>query len=177
MEKAKLKEVLSRLNPGDVIEVEFTGEKASQSGEYKVLTSKVGRGKCGSRIASLESTSSGETVSIGTAQNSEILSLTVAGEKILSGENTLATYSRDLDKAKVLKEKLSGLVGFGGRQVRITSASEPTFNGLFTLDSAELLKGRYGQIKAKMTNDSTGQSIEIWSYRHSGVVDEIEIVE
>lgn len=178
MEKMTLKEVLAKFNPGDTVEIEFSGPKTSLSGEYKVLTSKIGRGKCGSRIATLESSlRPGEVVSIGTPSNDEIVSVTYSGQKYGTGEVSVSTNNRDLDKAKALKEKLLGLVGFGGRQLKLTSATEPSFNGNFTLESAELLKGRYGQIKVNLVNDTTGQTIELWSYRHSGIVDTIEIVE
>lgn len=177
MEKNTLKDVLSKVNPGDTITVEFAGLKTALTGDYRVLSSKVGRGKCGSRIATLESPLRlGEVVSIGTPSNTEIVSVTYNGEKF-GGEASISTSNRDLDKAKNLKQKLSGLVGFGGRQIRMTSATEPTFNGTFTLESAELSKGRYGQIRAKLVNEATGQSVELWSYRHSGAVDNIEIVE
>lgn len=179
MDKATLKDVLSQVNPGDQLEVTFTGEKSPLSGTFKVLSSKIGRGKCGSRIASLEALSDHTIISIGTPTNNELVNITYNGTKY--GFNTSAEAipgaKRDVEKANDLKEKLKGLVGYGGRQVRLTSAKEADFNGSFTLVSAELSKGRFGQVRMRLTNDATGQAIEVWSYRHSGVIDSVSVVE
>lgn len=179
MDKAILKDVLSKVNPGDLIEVAFAGEKAALSGQFKVLSSKVGRGKCGSRIASLEAMTDHTVLSIGTPTNHELVNVTYNGTKygFATSAEAIPGTKRDLDRAKDLKEKLKGLVGYGGRQVRLTSVSEPDFNGTFTLVSAELSKGRYGQVRVRLTNDATAQSVELWSYRHSGVIDTVEVVE
>jgi hypothetical protein len=37
------------------------------------------------------------------------------------------------------------------------------------------MKGRFGQIRLKLTNDAGAQT-ELWSYRHSGVVTGFEIL-
>jgi hypothetical protein len=178
MDKATLKDVLSQVNPGDTIEVAFAGSKTPLSGNFKVLSSKIGRGKCGSRIASLEAMTDNSVITIGTPTNTELVSVTYNGTKY--GFNTSVEAApgakRDLDKANGIKDKLKGMVGFGGRQLRIAS-QEPDFNGTFTLVSAELSKGRYGQVRARLTNDATGQTVELWSYRHSGVIDSIDVVE
>lgn len=179
MEKNILKDVLSKVNPGDTIEVNFAGEKSPLSGAFKVLSSKTGRGKCGSRIASLESLSDHTTLSIGTPTNQELVNITYQGEKYgySNATEAMPVVSRDSKKATELKDKLKCLVGFGGRQLSITSALEPEFNGLFNLRSAELSKGRFGQIILKLTNVATNQNIELWSYRHSTVIDSIDIME
>lgn len=179
MDKATLKDVLAKVNPGDSIDVSFAGAKAPLSGTYKVLSSKVGRGKCGSRIASLESMTDHSVISIGTPTNNELVNITYNGTKY--GFSTAAEVvpgtKRNEDAAKDLKEKLKGLVGYGGRQLRITSTTEPEFNGTFTLRNAELSKGRFGQVILRLTNDATGQNIDLWTYRHSGVIDTIEVVD
>lgn len=179
MDKAILKDVLAKVNPGDSIEVVFAGAKAPLSGTYKVLSSKVGRGKCGSRIASLESMADHSVISIGTPTNDELVNITYNGNKYGFSSSTEAVpgTKRNEDKATELKAKLKGLVGYGGRQLRITSANEPEFNGTFTLRGAELSKGRFGQVVLRLTNDATGQNIDLWTYRHSGVIDTIEVVE
>lgn len=177
MEKKALKAVLEALNPGDQIEVNFAGEKSVLSGAFKVLSSKTGRGKCGSRIASLESMTDHSIVSIGTKENDVVINITHNGVK--HGFDSIAdgnvSVSKDMTRALALKEKLKPLVGFGGRQVTITSKMEPELNGSFTLNSAELSKGRFGQIVASLTNNTTGKVVKLWSYRHSGLIDDFEI--
>lgn len=179
MDKTILKDVLSKINPGDSIEVTFAGAKAPLSGTYKVLSSKVGRGKCGSRIASLESMTDHSVISVGTPTNEELVNITYNGTKygFASATEAISGTKRNETVAKDLKEKLKGLVGYGGRQLRISSASEPEFNGTFTLRSAELSKGRFGQVILRMTNDTTGQNVDLWTYRHSGVIDTIEVID
>jgi len=178
MNKQTLKEVLQAVNPGDLIDVTFAGEKSVLSGQYKVLTSKVGRGKCGSRIASMQSIADGSVTSIGTKENDVILSISHNGQKFGTdsfGEGSLSSVGKDLTKATEIKEKLKFLIGFGGRQVKIVSSKEPELNGSFTLDSAQLVKGRYGQLILKLTNNATNKNVEFWSYRHSGLIDSIEV--
>lgn len=177
MNKQTLKEVLQAFNSGDLIDVTFNAEKAVLSGQYKVLYSKVGRGKCGSRIASIQSMADGSTTSIGTKENDAVLKITHNGQTFGSdtfGEGNGLSSEKNLEKAVEIKEKLKFLVGFGGRQVKIIS-KQPELNGSFTLNSAELVKGRYGQLILKLTNNETQKAVEIWSYRHSGLIDSIEV--
>lgn len=178
MNKQTLKEVLQSINSGDLIDVSFTGEKSVLSGQYKVLYSKVGRGKCGSRLASIQAMSDGTVTSIGTKENDAILTITHNGTKFGTESLTdanVSTLSKDLVKATEIKEKLKFLVGFGGRQIKIVSTKEPELNGSFTLNSAQLVKGRYGQLILKMTNNVTQKNVEFWSYRHSGLIESIEV--
>jgi hypothetical protein len=179
MEKQLLKQVLETINSGDLIELTFAGERTILSGQYKVLTSKVGRGKCGSRIASLESLTDHSIVSIGTKENDTIVNITHNGtrhgfESMTEGN---VAVSRNAAKALELKEKLKCLVGFGGRQISMVSKTEPELNGTFTLLSAELSKGRFGQMILHLTNNTTGKNVEFWSYRHSGLVESIDTID
>ncbi len=80
MDKKVLKEVLASLVVGQEVGFTFRGEKAAQSGNYRVTESRIGRGKMGSRLATLESlTDSSVTVSVNTKNNDEVLNATVAG--------------------------------------------------------------------------------------------------
>lgn len=179
MDKATLKDVLTKVNPGDMIELTFAGEKAPLSGGFKVLTSKTGRGKCGSRIATLEAVSDSTVISIGTKLNDELVNITYNGTKYGFNTSTEAMpgVARNLDKANELKESLKNLINCAGRQIVLTSSQEPDFNGTFTLVDAQKSKGRYGQIRMHLTNDATGQNVELWSYRHSGVIDSLVVVD
>lgn len=179
MEKQKLKLVLEAVNSGDLIDVTFAGEKTVLSGNFKVLTSKMGRGKCGSRIVSLESMTDHSVVSIGTKENDAIVNITHNGVKhgFESMTEGNVVTSRNETKALELKEKLKPLIGFGGRQINIVSQAEPELNGSFTVRSAQLSKGRFGQMILHLTNNANSKNVEFWSYRHSGLVDSIDITD
>lgn len=179
MEKQLLKQVLESINSGDLIEITFAGDRTVLTGTYKVLTSKIGRGKCGSRIASLESMTDHSIVSVGTKENDAIVNITHNG--VRHGFDSMTegnvAVSKNPTRALELKEKLKSLVGFGGRQISMTSKSEPELNGTFTLRSAELSKGRFGQMILHLTNNATGKNVDFWSYRHSGLVEDIQIAD
>lgn len=179
MEKQQLKSVLESVNPGDSIDVTFAGDRTVLSGNFKVLSSKVGRGKCGSRIVSLESMTDHSIVSIGTKENDAIVNITHRGTKYgfesMTEGNVIS--GRNEARALELKEKLKPLIGFGGRQINIVSAVEPELNGSFTVNSAQLSKGRFGQMILQLTNNTNNKNVEFWSYRHSGLVDSIEIAD
>jgi hypothetical protein len=177
MNKQTLKTVLESIVSGDTIDVTFAGEKTVLSGSYKVLYSKIGRGKCGSRLASIQSMQDQSITSIGTKENDMIVNIVHNGQKYgfeSMTEGNIAV-NKNLEKAATIKEKLKHLVGFGGRQINITSSQEPELNGSFTLRSAELSKGRFGQLVLKLTNNTTNKNVEFWSYRHSGLIDTIEV--
>jgi hypothetical protein len=177
MDKQDLKKVLEDITSGDIIDVAFNGNKSVLNGKYKVLTSKVGKGKGGSRIASLESMTDHSIVSIGTKENFAILNIVHNGQKHgydSAVEEQVLSNANDV-WATELKEKLKPLIGFGGNQIHMTSRNTPELSGAFTLVSAELSKGRFGQVILHLKNNTSGKELKFWSHRHAGLIDTISI--
>jgi hypothetical protein len=51
----------------------------------------------------------------------------------------------------------------------------PEFNGVFSVTSVKPSKGRYGQVVA-LLRSASGDTVSLWSYRHSGAIDSFEVV-
>jgi hypothetical protein len=179
MDKRVLRTVISGMVVGQEVGVTFRGAQTALSGAFKVLNRKTGRGKGGSLLAVLQSLGDGTTVTIGTPDNEAVLNVSVAGTQFGSASESdePRTYPTSEARALALKEQMRVLVGDAGvgRQVRLTSAIAPEFNGLFTVNRAQLERGRYGQIHLFLTN-AGGSTLEVWTYRHSTAIDSFEIV-
>ena len=193
MDKKILRAVLGNLNQGDVITLNFFGGAGGAkphsksktaprglgtSGEYRVVETYTGRGKGGSRLIACVNTLTGVAIEVGTPVSEEVLNITVNGS--LSGNLLEAevprTFLKNRDVAVALKLALTPLVGReDSPRIKITSG-EPEFNGEFTVRNARLNAGRFGQISMELVRDD-GTVLSFWSYRHSGVVDGIEILD
>ena len=57
------------------------------------------------------------------------------------------------------------------KQVEVFSNNEK-LNGTFTVVSARQMRGRGGQVVLE-----TAEGVELWSYRHSGVIEEFRVSE
>ncbi len=180
VEKQVLKKLLSDAVVGDTIDLRFGIADSLLSGKYRIESLKTGRGKCGSKLATLRSLSTGGNVSIGTPTSEKILSITDKTGKVFGDTGQFHEdpgTKPNLIKATELKEQLKELVGFGGRQLRLSSSNCPALNGTFTLNSAGLLRGRFGQICLNLTNNITNETLTFWSYKNSGLIDKIEIID
>jgi len=176
MDKKELKSVIATLAPGSEVALTFLGEYADRTGSYTLESVKVGRGKGGSRIMMLRS-ASGSTMEAGTSQSDFILNIT-GPDGVRHGHESASEvpqkFETNKDLAKNLKEQMTVVVGFPGSTVRVTS-TEPGYNGDFTVTDGSKLKGRYGQVRLALQNAS-GETTELWSYRHSGIVSAFEVL-
>lgn len=180
MDKKNLRSVLEGLTAGQEINVSFRTPKNNLSGAFKVLSSKKGRGRGGSRLATIQSLRDNATITIGTPDNEDLLNITA--NSVMVGAATEAlddtrSYPKSESKAVELKTAMRSLVGEAGfgRQVKMSSTIEAQFNGIFTVNSAKLERGRYGQIHLFLTG-ATGNQIEVWSYRHSTAIESFDII-
>lgn len=189
MDKKDLKAAISGLTTGDSLSVTFlstmpTGPSntrydgiralAGQSVEFTLVGTKKGRGKGGSQLMVLKA-ADGSTITTGTPHSDVLVNITTpAGMVGHESESAVPrTYETNAGRASELKAQFKGLVGTVGASVRIES-SEADYNGTFTVRSAELLRGRHGQVKLML--ESGDRTVEVWSYRHSGVVTSFEIL-
>lgn len=182
MDKKELKTLLATLGKthiGEEIEVNFRASSKNQSGKYRLLETKVGRGKGGSMLARVESVTSGHTMTFGTPNSEELLNIVwrdANGNANLSGyadESAVpAEFVHDATNAVALKASFEGLIGKTNIPVKV-DASDASFAGSHQLLSAKRMAGRFGQIRLELSRED-GSKFEIWSYRHSGVVKSVQ---
>lgn len=178
MKKTILKSLLNKVSVGEVIDIKFGGNLSYLSGSHSILEKKRGRGKCGSEVARVQNIETLHECTIGTPYNNQIVTIVYNGNKYgedISSEVIPGTL-RDVKMAKNLKDALTPLMGQVGRKVKIQSTHEPAFNGIFTVMNIFKSKGRYGQLFLNLYRENTFEKVEIWTYRHSGVIDSIEII-
>lgn len=199
MEKQALKTVLEQLKKGEEIKISFVGGRGAFSldkmikvgmplqgfivnGTYKIFSVKKGRGRHGSLILTLASPSNPEEpwCQLGTPTNDEILSIESQGVLYgaVSEKDIEKQYAKDIDAAMALKKKLSPLLHLKeGVKLKLQITSpEPQFNGVFDLLSAKAMTGRWGQIKLELSNIQTNEKVELWSYRHATIVEDVKNV-
>jgi len=201
MEKTTLKTLISNLNKDDLVEIAFIGgsggwkpgttptsgsnPKYGKSGNYKVIETKTGRGKFGSKVCILSTPESNDpSLVIGTSISENILF--IRHKEVLYGQEEENLVERekflfkDLDKARALKEKLLPLLKLNKYPDKIVNvqidSSENQLNGIFRVKTAVLVPGRWGQLKVELFSKETGKTVELWSYRHASVIDNIKTV-
>jgi hypothetical protein len=177
MEKTLLRNVLKDLTPGQRIEVHFRG--ASEPEFVTVVGTKRGRGKHGSLLTTIEVGPESRLIEIGTPRNMEILSVTVDGNffGVHSEREEPPVYPTDDARATVMKTSLNTLTGEAGRGKRLRlESSVPEYNGNFVVTQGRLEKGKYGQVHLWLTREETEETVELWSYRHSGIITNFEIL-
>jgi hypothetical protein len=176
MDKNVLRSVLRDLTPGETINVHFRGTQGPQA--YQVVSTKRGRGKHGSLLATITCEQLGER-EIGTPRNEEIISVLSRGN--FYGVNTEredpVTYPTDEAQATRMKARFIRLTGEAGRGSRVQLESTvPEYNGTFTVTNGRLEKGKYGQVHLWLTSERSGETVELWSYRHSGIITSFEVL-
>src|SRR5258706_7344769 len=135
MDKKVLKEAMSLMVSGTEVEVVFNGGIAWENGSYKVVESKTGRGKGGSRTATLVSvTDSTRNSRLSTKFNEEVHSLVVkvSDTETLTFDSTVVTNKqpKNLERATELNSLFRTFKE--GTRVSIVSP-EVNFNGTFTV--------------------------------------------
>lgn len=174
MNKSVLRAFISELQNGDQINVNFGGTQANKTGVYTVLRTRTGKGRGGSQILDLAN-SEGGVLTTGTSDSQFILAIGRVDGNLL-GETSEAPsahmiYPRNTDNAKSLKSAFSGVSV--GQSVTLRS-SVPELNGAFSVQKTVLLRGRGGQ-RVLTLGRPDGNTIEVWSGRHSGVVELVEM--
>lgn len=176
MDKKELRNVISTFVVNQQVTVMFRGDFTRLNGDYSVLNVKKGKGKGGSLLAELSPISGGESVVVGTPDSDNVLNVVVNGT--LHGheteEDVPLVIKPDANKASTIKEILRGCSN-GGSTLLLSSDLLAEFNGTFSVVSVKASKGRYGQVIATLKT-AQGSTVELWSYRHSGAINTIEVV-
>ena len=179
MNKQTLRTVIEGLVSGQTIHINFLGSKAHLTRDYTVVKTKTGKGKGGSKLVELVD-SAKNCITTGTPESDLILNITVKGETFgFENEAQIPpTYERSPAQAALLKESFKRLLGsldLSKVRVEMKSSQLTEFNGTFSVLNAKQLVGRGGQIKITVA-DAKGDEYEVWSGRHSGVVDSFSIL-
>lgn len=176
MDKTMLRSVMRDVVPGQEISVHFRGTPETQ--KYTVLSTRRGRGKHGSLLAMIQRTGA-PYIEIGTPRNKDILSITVNGNLfgVRSEREDPPTYEPNQAQASRMKAGLNRLVGEAGRGQRVRLESTvPEYQGNFAVTAGRLEKGKYGQVHLWLTREGTQETVELWSYRHSGIITAFEVL-
>ena len=180
MDKTQVRNVINGLTPGSRLAIQFGGDAKDNSGTYKVLKVRVGRGKNGSKIVDLENLQDGSLVSTGTAQSDVIINMTTSDgiRHGLESEKELRTFFEvDISRAVALKEQFKTLQTAKGDIMIDVVSTVPEYNGKFTIAGTRQVRGRYGQIILELRSvDYPGLNTELWSYRHSGIITRITVL-
>lgn len=174
MDKKELRNVISTFVVNQQVVFSFRGDLVRLNGTYNVLNVKKGKGKGGSLLAELSPVGgNSESIVIGTPNSEDVLNVVING--VLHGyeteENVPLVIKPDAGRASEIKEILRSCTG-GESTLSLVSELLPEFNGTFKVVSVKPSKGRYGQVIASLKN-SSNVSVELWSYRHSGAINEI----
>lgn len=178
MDKKDLRNLICSLTPSTTLHITFTGSKAHLTSNYTVLKIRTGKGRGGSKIMDLVDAFK-NTISTGTGESDSILNVTVGG--VMHGHadeaSAPSTYPKNAGAAEILKRQFATLMDAEGDiTVRVTSKM-PELDGLWTVNQARRVQGRVGQIKLLLENKQDGRKTELWSYRHSGMVLKLEILQ
>lgn len=170
MEKAILKNVLSNLQSGNKLVVNFISEKSDLNGEYVVLGTKKGRGKGGSMLAELKREDETNLV-LATKDSDDVVNLIFDGNMFgyESEDDIPPDYEKNAGMAVTLKNDFKHFEKVSAdypKQLTLQSSTVEELNGSHMIVGYKQLRGRQGQV---VLTTSTG--LEIWSYRHSGVID------
>lgn len=180
MDKTILRNVIKGLLPKQEINVRLRSSANAES--FTVIETKTGRGKHGSLLVTMAK-ADGTVVTMGTPKNQDVLNMLVNGEffGVNSEREDPPAYRTDDANATTLKAAFLELVGEPGkgRSVRLDS-TVPEFQGTFTVVNGRLEKGKYGQVHLWLCpvgqTQSAENTVEFWSYRHSGVVNGFAIL-
>lgn len=176
MDKKELKNLISNFSNNDQVTIKFriSSPMSSKSGVYTVLNVKKGKGKGGSLLAELVP-ENGDSIVVGTPNSDDILNVFYNGalHGYESEDDVPLVIKSDASQASVIKEVLRSCES--GSMISLSSTTMPEFNGVFKIVSIKSSKGRFGQLIANLKN-SEEQFVELWSYRHSGAINNIEKV-
>jgi hypothetical protein len=180
MDKKILRNVIEGLQANQTISVRMRGRATAE--DFKVIATKKGRGKGGSLKATIQR-GDGTVLEIGTPENLNVLSVTVGGNfyGVQNEREEPPVYATNDPQATRLKTTLAPLVGEAGKgKILRLESNVPEFNGRFTVMNGRLEKGKYGQVHLWLVPEGQTQTeentIELWSFRHSGVIQDFEIV-
>lgn len=192
MEKTELKKFFNNTAIGTEFNIVMVGDAAVHSGNYKLMEIAVGRGKCGSKIAKIMNLETGNVLdsvvvdgrkkSFGTPVSDLILNITVGSTvfgTIDKATDNSFPYPRDEAKANALKAAFAEYSGKENVSIPLRIKSpESWLAGTWRCTKVSKNPGRQGQLTLELqAHDGSGKSITLWTYRHSGGIEDLELLE
>jgi hypothetical protein len=191
MNKEILKSVFGGMKINDSFTINFISQFAMMNGDYKISKMGTGRGKGGSIVVEAINTVSGNKLTsleyggkphlFGTSVSDNILNITVNGKMFgVKHESDLPkTFARDKEAGDQLRDALKPFLTKKTPTVlKIASSQAPEFNGTWNISNIKLNPGRHGQISLMLTNiNDPSDTRELWSFRHSTIIDSLETVD
>lgn len=186
--KKQIRESILNMNPGERVKVAFLSSVPSENRynavrpyagrtvEGELVETKKGRGKGGSQLMVLK-LGDEETLTVGTPHTEAMLHMVTPDGTTIGHESEAVApkfFEVNADRAKDLRAEFKKLVGTEGARVRVESTKQE-FDGEFTVTLAAQLRGRHGQVRLNLQADD-GREAQLWSYRHSGVVTNFEVL-
>jgi len=174
MDKTTIRNAFATFAVNDKITLRCTRETSSLSGDYEITEIKTGRGRAGMcKILTLK----GETTfKLSTKDCGSIVSISHNGNFYGSDQETHTNkvFPTNFEMHKHLKDVVFDMA-LKTQQGRFDIKSdEPSFNGIFSVVSAQLKAGRWGQVVVDLKREDTGELVQLWSYRHSGIIQSVE---
>lgn len=176
MDKKLLKTILGKLSREEQITLNLRGDLVDKSGLYAVVNVAKGKGKGGSLILEALNTETNQTLIIGTPRSDDVLNITVKGETYgyTSETDVPMVFVANKSFADQIKTSIKNMGS--SAKVKLSSEQLPELNGTFKVLDRKTSKGRGGQIILTLQNTADSETVEFWSYRHSGVIQTFEIV-
>ena len=187
MQKSILKTALQN-SEGKTMEFTFRAPVETLTGSYKILSVKTGRGKGGSLVVTAKNLTTDtdlstvlvedKTMNFGTSMSEWIVNCSADG--VLHGPNSAEEDKDNLQKkpefATKLRESMMPLLGKEGIKIKIDSKL-PRINGVWKITSSLRSPGVFGQLKFNLVSEDGLTTTELWTYRHSGCIIDISLVE
>jgi len=182
MDKKTLCDVLTSLNKNQIIEVQLRGRPAPE--KYTVLESRKGRGKGGSRIATLKHDDGTviTVITIGTPKHLDILNISVDGNFYGVKKEWQELPSCPVNDEMSVNFKTTVKTALNKEnnvRLQITSP-EPYLNGIFRVANSRIEKGKRGQLHLWLVPDgqemTPENTIELYSHRHSGLIQTFQVL-
>jgi len=177
MERTELKTVISSLQSGDRLKVNFGGTDTRGTVEYVVTRTRVWRGRGGSLMAECVNVATSESENIGTFSADKIVNVCVNGGAevgLAVGTSLRKVYKTDKTRQAVLESQFTNLSTMSGARVDVEAPNAPELAGNFTVKGVRRTAGRNGPFVLDLTTDS-GNVVTISSNSHSGVVQRITV--
>jgi hypothetical protein len=182
MDKNQLRSLFSAVTSATELEITFGGPRAHLSGAYRVVRTRTGRGKGGSRLLDLTRVSDGQTLTTGTPDSNTIVNIVVDGVRhgLDNASDLPVVFGRNKSVSNEFKRVTRSVMerrrSVSDAAATVTVESDlPEFSGTFSVANAIRCRGRGGPCRLDLVETGTGRELTLWSSRHSGAISSITL--
>lgn len=183
MKKSDLRDVLNVLKVDSEVTFTFVaGAESVNNGTYKVVSYKNTKGRGAPLQLEFVNTQTGNKFTFHSKDNDKVVNLTANGnfygyqteEEMNLVVNAKGDMEPTLEAGASLKKVFEELAKEVGNKVEI-KAKTPELTGTFTIEKLTKAKGRVSQM-ILLLRDGTGNPVEAWSYKHSNVITDVNLI-